>query len=367
MKKYSVGIIGATGVVGQRYVALLDNHPWFEISLLAASKGSAQKKYSEAIEGRRLLGQRFSTRVENLIMEDASNIDTIANTCELLFCAIDMPKNELVQYEESLAKKEIMVVSNNSACRSKNDVPMIIPEVNAFHLSVLESQRKRLHTERGAIVVKPNCSIQSTVIPMHALKDSGFLTKAAVITTMQAVSGAGRPGVSSLDSIDNVIPYISGEEEKTVLEPLKIFGSIENGVIVNNTSMSLEAYCNRVNVVDGHMATCALWFLDKKPSLTEAYAVLSEYKSVLEPLELPLAPKSLILVHEEANRPQSRLDRDLEKGMAISLGRLKKGFVSDLGFVSLSHNAIRGAAGGGVLNAELITALGWLKGKGDLV
>lgn len=361
MEKYSfnVGIIGATGMVGQRFVTLLSNHPWFNIKILAASSSSAGKIYSDAVEGRWAMNVEIPKNVKNMKVYDATkDAKFIAENVDFVFCAVNMARDEIKALEEMYAHLECPVVSNNSAHRNTCDVPMIIPEVNYNHLEVIASQRKRLGTKKGFIAVKSNCSLQSYVPALAPLLKYGIENVA--VTTYQAISGAGKTFKSFPDIVDNCIPYISGEEEKSELEPLKIFGHLEDGIIINNDSINITAQCVRVAVSDGHLACCFVKFKNK-PSHDEILKCWKEYKGEPQDLDLPSAPKQFLTYFEEDNRPQTKLDRDNQNGMGISLGRLRKDNVFDYKFVGLSHNTLRGAAGGAVLLAELLCAKGYIK------
>ncbi len=360
--KIPVGILGATGAVGQNYIYLLQNHPWFEVAYVAASPRSAGKKYRECVESKWLHGANIPAGVADLVVEDANNPAKALGKCRFVFSALELDsKDEIKALENAYAAEGIAVVSNASAHRWTENVPMIIPEINADHLSVIDAQRKAHGWDTGFVAVKPNCSIQSYMIPVYALMKAGYEIKRMVVTTMQAVSGAGYPGVPSLDMIDNVVPYIGGEEEKTEKEPLKIFGRVEGGKIVNFEGLKIAAHCNRVPVIDGHTACVSLEFGAKKPSLAEIEKIWNDYRGLPQELGLPFAPAVPIVVRHEANRPQPRRDRNEDKGMAVSVGRLRECPVFDVRFVGLSHNTVRGAAGGGILNAELLKAKGYLK------
>ncbi|MBU3914409.1 aspartate-semialdehyde dehydrogenase [bacterium] len=360
MKKLKVGVIGATGMVGQNYIRLLNNHPWFDVSYVAASSRSAGKSYQEAVAGRWLMEGDIPNSVRNLIVEDATNIEAAKSRCEFIFSAVEIDKETVRNLEDQYAKREIPVVSNNSAHRHSPDVPMLIPEINAGHIDIIPEQFKRYGCKKGFVVVKPNCSLQSYMTPIYALINAGFPIKEMIISTMQAVSGAGYPGVSSLDMIDNVVPYIGGEEEKSEVEPLKILGKIKNGQFVKCDSIKISAHCNRVPVIDGHVACVSMKFEGKKPAIEEIRKIWQEFKSVPQELNLPFAPVQPIIYKEERDRPQPRKDRNLDKAMAVSVGRLRPCNVFDYRFVGLSHNTVRGAAGGGILNAELLKAKGFL-------
>jgi len=355
-----VGVIGATGMVGQNYIRLLDNHPWFEVAYVAASSRSAGKTYQEAVSGRWLMEEEIPDRIKNLKVEDANSVETAAGKCRFIFSAVEIDKESVRKLEEEYAKTGIPVVSNNSAHRYTSDVPMLIPEINPHHIEILPFQQKRLGDSGGFIVVKPNCSLQSYMAPVYALMQAGFPVSELIITTLQAVSGAGYPGPASLDLIDNIIPYIGGEEEKSEVEPLKIFGSIENGSFKEFNEIKISAHCNRVPVTDGHVACTSVKFADKKPDMDQIKSIWTNFKSVPQELDLPLAPARPIIVREEINRPQPRKDRNDDKAMAVSVGRLRRCNVFDIRFVGLSHNTVRGAAGGGILNAELLKAKGFL-------
>jgi aspartate-semialdehyde dehydrogenase len=360
MAKISVGVIGATGMVGQNYIRLLENHPWFEVTYVAASARSAGKSYQEAVDGRWLMEAEIPQSIRNLPVADANITETAVGKCKFIFSAVEIDKESVRKLEEEYANRGLPVVSNNSAHRHTSDVPMLIPEINPGHIEVIPSQQKRLGDQGGFIVVKPNCSLQSYMTPVYALIQAGYPVSEMIITTMQAVSGAGYPGPASLDLIDNVVPFIGGEEEKSEVEPLKILGSIENNEIKAINDIRISAHCNRVPVTDGHVACTSLKFRDKKPGMDEILAIWRHFKSVPQELDLPFAPKRPIIVREENNRPQPRKDRNDEKAMAVSVGRLRSCNVFDIRFVGLSHNTVRGAAGGGILNAELLKAKGFL-------
>ncbi len=406
MKKWNVGIIGATGMVGQRFATLLENHPWFTVTALAASSRSAGRPYKEVVSKRwaiigatGMVGQRFATLLENhpwftvtalaassrsagrpykevvskrwamktdipasmadMVLYDATaDIDKIKEKVDFVFCAVDMPKDEIKKLEEAYAKAEVPVVSNNSAHRGTPDVPMVIPEINADHLEVIASQRKRLGTKRGFVAVKSNCSLQSYVPALHPLKEVYGLTE-ALACTYQAISGAGKTFETMPEIVDNIIPYIGGEEEKSEQEPLKIWGKVEGDKIVNATEPSITAQCLRVPVSDGHTAAVFARF-EKKPEIEDIKKIWAEFKGPAQELNLPSAPKQFLHYFEEDNRPQAKLDRELEGGMAVSVGRLRPDSQYDIKFVCLSHNTLRGAAGGAVLLAELLAAKGYL-------
>ncbi len=358
MKQYNVGIIGATGMVGQRLAILLEKHPWFKVTTLAASPRSKGKTYEEAINGRWNMPTAIPSEFKDMILLDATaDIKQICSQVDFVFCAVDMKKDEIKSLEEQYAKLECPVISNNSAHRGTNDVPMIVPELNPEHMEVIHTQRKRLGTKRGFIAVKSNCSIQSYVPALHPLRDFGI--RSVLACTYQAISGSGKTFETWPEMVDNLIPFIGGEEEKSELEPLKVWGKIENGVIVNATSPSITTQCLRVPVSDGHTAAVFVSF-DKKPTIDEIKERWAQFKGVPQELNLPLAPKQFLNYFEDDNRPQAKLDRDLERGMAVSIGRLREDSQYDYKFVCLSHNTLRGAAGGGVLMAELLCASGYM-------
>ena len=358
MKTYRVGIIGATGMVGQRFATLLENHPWFQVTALAASGRSAGKTYTEALGGRWVMKTPVPAKMADVVLLNAEkDIEKMKERVDFVFCAVNMSKAETKALEEAYAKAEIPVVSNNSANRGMDDVPMVVPELNPDHIAVIESQRKRLGTRRGFIAVKSNCSLQSYVPALHPLKDRYGLTK-VLACTYQAISGAGKTFETFPDIVDNVIPYIGGEEEKSELEPLKLWGKVENGHIVNATSPSITTQCLRVPVSDGHTAAVFASF-EKKPDLDEVKKIWAEFEGEAQRLALPSAPRQFLHYFEENDRPQAKLDRNLENGMAVSIGRLRPDSQYDIKFVCLSHNTLRGAAGGAVLMAELLAAKGY--------
>ena len=360
MAKLRAGILGATGMVGQRFVSLLENHPWFEVVLVAASPRSAGKTYEEAVGDRWKMDTPMPEAVKKLVVKNVNEVEAIAAEVDFVFSAVDMSKDEIKAIEEAYAKAEVPVVSNNSAHRWTPDVPMIVPELNPEHMEVIESQKKRLGTKNGFIAVKPNCSIQSYTPMLHALRQFGV--KTVVATTYQAISGAGKTFKDWPEMIDNIIPYIGGEEEKSEQEPLRIWGKVENGVIVKAEGPVITTQCIRVPVSNGHTAAVFVSF-DKKPTKEEILKCWAEFKGVPQELDLPSAPKQFIHYFEEDNRPQAALDRDTENGMAVCAGRLREDSVYDYKFVGLSHNTLRGAAGGAVLSAELLTAKGYIKAK----
>ena len=363
MNKIKVGVLGATGMVGQRYVKLLENHPWFEVSYVAASPRSAGKLYKEAVENRWLIGADIPATTAELMVEDANLPEKAIGKCQFVFSALELPKKDDIKaLEAAYAAEGIPVVSNASANRWTEDVPMLVPEINYSHLDVIPAQKKHNGWDKGFIAVKPNCSLQTYMMPIHALIQAGYPIKRMIVTTLQATSGAGYPGVPSFDMIDNIVPFIGGEEEKTEKECLKILGSVKDGKIVNAAGPIVSSTCTRVPVVDGHTACVSLEFDlpdDKKPSLEEIERVWTSYSSLPQELKLPSAPEHPIVVRHEENRPQPRRDRETEKGMACVIGRLRPCNVFDVKFVALSHNTKRGAALGGILNAELLKAKGF--------
>lgn len=359
MEKIAVGVLGATGMVGQRYVKLLEDHPYFKVTFVAASPRSAGLRYEDAVSNRWHIGANIPKDVKDLVVADANDAASAMGKCKFVFSALEMKKDEIKALEEKYASLDIPVVSNASANRWTCDVPMLVPEINSDHLEIIKDQRAHHGWKNGFIVVKPNCSLQTYMMPLHALIKAGFAVESLVVTTLQAVSGAGYPGVSSFDMIDNIVPFIGGEEEKTERECLKILGHINNGEIVNAPSPVVSATCTRVPVIDGHTACVSLKFRDEKPSLNEIKKIWQEYKSLPQELKLPSAPEHPIVIREEENRPQPRRDRDCEKGMASVIGRLRECPVFDIKFVALSHNTKRGAALGGILNAELLKAKGY--------
>ncbi len=359
-KKLKVGVLGATGMVGQRFVSLLDQHPWFDLTLVAASPSSAGKSYREAVAGRWSLQFSLPEAVAKLTVKDASQVAAIAGEVDFVFCAVDMSKEETAKLEEAYARAETPLVSNNSAHRGTPDVPMMVPELNPQHMAVIEAQRRRLGTRRGFISVKPNCSLQSYVPAIHPLMD--FKPTRISVCTYQALSGAGKTLESWPEMADNVIPFIKGEEEKSEKEPLKIWGAVSDGRIAAAASPVISAQCLRVPVSDGHMAAVSVSF-EKKPSKEEMLARWKAFAGRPQELKLPSAPTPFLHYFEDDARPQTRLDRDLGKGMAVAIGRLRPDAISDWRFVALSHNTVRGAAGGSVLTAELLAHDGWISAK----
>ena len=361
MKQYKVGIIGGTGMVGQRFITLMEHHPWFQLTAIAASARSAGKPYAEAVAGRWALDVPMPEEAKNLVVLDAEqDAERLASMVDFCFCAVDMKKEEIRALEEKYARLECPIVSNNSAHRWTDDVPMVVPEINADHLAVIEAQRKRLGTRRGFIAVKSNCSLQSYVPALHPLKKYGL--DKILVCTYQAISGAGKTFETWPEMVDNVIPYIGGEEEKSEQEPMKMWGHIENGVIVNADSPKITAQCLRVPVSNGHMAAVFMT-LGKRTSVEEIKEIWQNYKGRAQELELPSAPKQFLHYFEDPSYPQTKLQRDLEGGMAISLGRLRPDTQYDYKFVGLSHNTLRGAAGGSVLLGEFLVAEGYITYK----
>ena len=359
MERYKVGIIGATGMVGQRFITLCDGHPWFDCVVLAASARSAGKTYEEAAAARWAMDVPMPEWAKSIVLMDAeADAAKIADEVDFVFCAVDMKKPEVLALEEKYAKLECPVVSNNSANRMTPDVPMVIPELNPDHLAVIAHQKKRLGTTRGFIAVKSNCSIQSYVPALHPIKDVYGLNR-VLACTYQAISGAGKTFETWPEMVDNLIPYIGGEEEKSEQEPLKVWGKVGGGVIVHTKKPEITTQCLRVPVSNGHMAAVFASF-DRKPDLDEIKRIWSEFRGRPQELALPHAPKQFLHYFEEDNMPQTRLQRDLEGGMAISIGRLRPDSQYDLKFVCLSHNTLRGAAGGGMLLAELLCADGYI-------
>jgi aspartate-semialdehyde dehydrogenase len=365
MAKIPVGVLGATGMVGQNYIALLNNHPWFEVRYMAASPRSAGKQYRDAVAGRWQLAAEYGSAAGNLVVEDANEVSKAAAACKrgelsFVFSALEMGKDETRVLEEAYAAAGIPVISNASAHRWTGDVPVLIAEINPGHADIIPAQRKRRGWDRGFIAVKPNCSIQSYMTPVYALMRAGYSVERIIVSTLQAVSGAGYPGVPSLDMVDNVLPFINGEEEKSEQEPLKIFGTIEDGIIQNAALPKISAHCNRVPVTDGHLACVSLEFGAKKPSLEEIQSIWAAFRGLPQELKLPMAPEHPIICREENNRPQPRKDRDAGKAMAVTTGRLRPCHIFDIRFAAVSHNTVRGAAGGGILNAELLKYKGYI-------
>jgi aspartate-semialdehyde dehydrogenase len=358
--KLKAGVVGGTGMVGQRFITLLENHPWFETAAIAASSNSAGKSYEEAVAGRWKLSIPLPESAKRIKVQDASRVEEVASGVDLIFCAVDMKKDEVKALEEAYARTGTPVVSNNSAHRWTPDVPMMIPEVNPHHIGVIDSQRKRLGTKTGFIAVKPNCSIQSYVPALHAVME--YKPFKVVACTYQAISGAGKTFQDWPEMIDNVIPYIGGEEEKSEQEPLRIWGSISEGTIVNASGPLITTQCIRIPVTDGHLAAVYVAF-ERKPSRDEILERWKSFRGRPQELGLPSAPKQFIKYFEEPDRPQTKLERDIENGMGIAAGRLRQDALFDYKFVCLSHNTVRGAAGGGVLIAELLKAEGYIQKK----
>ncbi|HPQ45418.1 MAG TPA: aspartate-semialdehyde dehydrogenase [Syntrophales bacterium] len=361
MNKIKVGVLGATGMIGQNYIRLLANHPWFEINYVAASPKSSGKRYEDAVSGRWHMQTPIPDTVQHLIVGDANQVSQAAGLCDLVFSAVEMDKASIAALEIEYAANGFAVVSNNSAHRHTDDVPMIIPEINPQHLDIIPEQRKQRGWDTGLIVVKSNCSIQSYMTPVYALIHAGYPVKRMILTTLQAVSGAGYPGPASIDLIDNIVPFIKGEEEKSEIEPLKIFGEIEKGVIVNNDSIAISAHCNRVPVIHGHTACVSLEFSGNIPEIDTIRNLWREFRGIPQEVDLPFAPKCPIIYRDEADRPQPQKDRDDDKAMAVVVGRLRKCNVFDIRFIGLHHNTVRGAAGGAILTAELLRYKGYLK------
>ena len=361
-EKLRVGILGGTGMVGQRFISLLDNHPWFEVVTIAASERSAGMRYEEAVEGRWKMPTPIPEAVKDIIIMNVNEVEKVAETVDFVFSAVDMTKEEIQAIEEAYAKTETPVVSNNSAHRWTPDVPMVIPEINPEHFEVIEAQKKRLGTTRGFIAVKPNCSIQSYVPALNAWKE--FEPYECVITTYQAISGAGKDFNSWPEMVENIIPYIGGEEEKSELEPLRIWGHVdmEEGVVVKAEEPKITCQCLRVPVLNGHTAAAFVKFRNK-PTKEQLIEKLVNYKGFPQEAELPMAPKQFIEYFEEDNRPQVKADVDRDKGMGISIGRVREDSVYDYKFVGLSHNTVRGAAGGAILCAETLKAKGYINKK----
>jgi aspartate-semialdehyde dehydrogenase len=360
MEKMSVGVIGATGMVGQNYLRLLKDHPWFEVTYVAASPRSAGKTYTEAVAGRWVMDEDIPAGLAGLIVADAGDVAAAKGKCELVFSAVDMDKQAVRELEETYAANDIPVVSNNSAHRWTADVPMFIPEINSHHADIIPFQRQNRGWKKGLIAVKPNCSLQSYLPAVYPLMAAGYAVETIVVTTLQGVSGAGYPGPASIDMIDNIVPFIGDEEEKTEQEPRKILGTIAGGKFVKDDSIAIAAHCNRVAVVDGHTACVSLKFKAEKPSLDEIIAIWRAFEAEPQRLGLPFAPNPVIIYREEQDRPQPRKDRDAGRAMAIVVGRLRECPVFDIRFVALSHNTVRGAAGGAILSAELLKAKGYL-------
>ncbi len=359
-EKLKVGVLGGTGMVGQRFISLLENHPWFQVTTIAASPRSAGKTYAEAVGDRWKMTTPMPEAVKNIVVANVNEVEKVASQVDFVFSAVDMTKEEIRDIEDAYAKTETPVVSNNSAHRWTPDVPMVVPEINPAHFAVIESQKKRLGTTKGFVAVKPNCSIQSYAPVLTAWME--YEPYEVVATTYQAISGAGKTFKDWPEMEGNVIPYIGGEEEKSEKEPLRIWGKVENGVIVPATTPIITCQCIRVPVLNGHTAAVFVKF-KKKPTKEELIARLQEFKGLPQDLNLPSAPKQFIRYMEEDNRPQVALDVDYENGMGISVGRLREDTVYDWKFIGLSHNTVRGAAGGAILCAETLKAQGYIQAK----
>lgn len=359
-QKLRVGILGATGMVGQRFISLLENHPWFEVVTVAASARSAGKTYEEAVGGRWKMTTPMPEAVKKLVVMNVNEVEKVASTVDFVFSAVDMTKDEIRAIEEEYAKTETPVVSNNSAHRWTPDVPMVVPEINPEHFAVIEDQKKRLGTKKGFIAVKPNCSIQSYTPALAAWKE--FEPYEVVATTYQAISGAGKTFKDWPEMIENIIPYIGGEEEKSEKEPLRVLGKVADGVIKPADEPKITCQCIRVPVLNGHTAAVFVKFR-KKPTKEQLIEKLESFRGFPQELDLPSAPKQFIRYMQEDNRPQVTLDVDYEKGMGVSIGRLREDSIYDFKFVGLSHNTVRGAAGGAVLCAETLTAKGYIQHK----
>lgn len=359
-KKLRVGILGATGMVGQRFIALLENHPWYEVVTVAASSRSAGKTYEEAVGGRWKMDTPMPEGVKNLIVANVNEVEKVASSVDFVFSAVDMTKDEIRAIEDAYAKTETPVVSNNSAHRWTKDVPMVVPEINPEHFEVIEAQKKRLGTTKGFVAVKPNCSIQSYAPVLTAWKE--FEPTEVVATTYQAISGAGKTFKDWPEMVENIIPYIGGEEEKSEQEPLRIWGKVVDGEIVKAEGPVITTQCIRVPVLNGHTAAVFVKFA-KKPTKEQLIDRIVNFKGLPQELELPSAPKQFIQYLEEDNRPQVQLDVNYENGMGVSVGRIREDSVYDFKFVGLSHNTVRGAAGGAILCAETLTAKGYIQAK----
>ena len=360
MNRLKAGVLGATGMVGQRFVSLLEDHPWFEISVVAASPRSAGKTYREAVAGRWTLSSDVPSKIADLTVRNVNEVEAIADQVAFVFSALDMEKEDIRDLEDAYARQETPVASNNSAHRWTPDVPMLMPEINAGHVAVIEAQRKRLGTRSGFVAVKPNCSIQPYVPAFEALADFG--PRSASVCTYQAISGAGKTFASWPEMEDNIIPFIGGEEEKSAMEPLKIWGEIHNGEIRNASAPVISAQCIRVPVSDGHMAATSVSF-EEKPSREQVIESWRTFQGDPKAANLPSSPSPFLTYFDEDDRPQTRLDRDAGDGMGVTLGRLRDDDIFDYRFIALSHNTVRGAAGGAVLMAELLAAEGYLKTK----
>ncbi len=362
MKKIKIGILGATGIVGTNYIKLLQGHPWFQIVDVAASPRSAGKTYEEAVKAKWHLNISIPEDLKGLVVRDVQDFDSIPPELSFVFSAITMPEKEQIkEVEFKYAKNGIPVISNNSAHRWTPDVPMIMGEINPDHVNAIPIQQKNRGYNKGFIAVKPNCSLQSYLTPIYALEKAGYKIDKLIITTLQAVSGAGYPGVPSLDVVDNIVPYISGEEEKTEKEPSKILGRVGENGIIPDESIQISSTCTRVPVTDGHTASVNMKLKNSIPSKEEIIKIWTEFRSEPQKLNLPYAPLQPIIYLENIDRPQPKKDRDNDKGMAVTVGRLRKDNVFDYKFIALSHNTVRGAAGGSILTAELLKAKGFIK------
>jgi aspartate-semialdehyde dehydrogenase len=360
MRVINVGVLGATGMVGQTYLRLLAGHPWFRVTHVSASSRSAGRRYAEAVAGRWVVDGPIPPDVAGLTVADAEDVETAKAACSFVFSALGMEKQAVHELEEIYAGSGLPVISNNSAHRHTADVPMLIPEVNPHHTAMIPIQREKRGWDEGFIVTKPNCSLQSYLPPVYALMKAGYPVKSLIVSTLQAVSGAGYPGISSLAMIDNVVPFIGGEEEKTERESLKILGGISDGKFVYEETLTISAHCNRVPVSDGHTACVSLRFSSQAPSLEEIVAIWSAFEGAPQEMDLPSAPHPPIRYRTEPDRPQPRKDRGAGNSMAFSVGRLRTCPVMDIRFVALSHNTVRGAAGGAILSAELLKAQGYI-------
>lgn len=360
--KLKCSILGGTGIVGQNYIKLLRNHPWFEIIDVAASPRSEGKPYYKAVKSKWQMSCEIPENIKDLIVRNVFDFNSLNKELDFVFSAISLPnKQDIKELEFEYAKQGIPVISNNSANRETPDVPMIIPEINHQHLKVIPIQQKKRNFSRGFVIVKPNCSIQSYMAPLHALEQSGYKIEKVIVTTLQAISGAGYPGVASLDMIDNIVPFIGGEEEKSENEPLKVFGTVTNVGIRERSDIDFSATCIRVPVSDGHLASVSFKFKESIPDSSEIIDIWNRFRSLPQDLKLPFSPEKPIIYLENIDRPQPKKDRDNDKGMAVTVGRLRKDSILDYKFVALSHNTVRGAAGGAILNAELLKAKGFLK------
>ena len=360
-RKLRVGILGGTGMVGQRFISLLENHPWFEVVTIAASRRSAGKTYEEAVNGRWKMDTPMPESVKNIVVMDVADVENVASTVDFVFSAVDMSKDEIKAIEEEYAKTETPVVSNNSAHRWTPDVPMVIPEINIDHFDVIKYQKERLGTKKGFIAVKPNCSIQGYVPALAAWKE--FEPYEVVVTTYQAISGAGKTFKEWPEMIENIIPYIGGEEEKSELEPLRIFGHLEDGVIKKSDEILITSQCIRVPVLNGHTAAVFVKFRKKPESKEQLIEKLNNFSGYPQEVKLPNAPEQFIKYMEEDDRPQVKLDVDREGGFGVTIGRLREDTVYDYKFIGLAHNTVRGAAGGAVLCAESLVAKGYIEAK----